>query len=296
VQAQEVEIYRPRCYRQLVVSIATVDIDMQTGGAGKIIEPMFEYRKNGGTSPLDASFYPIALQLNGSARPNSYAVRGGELRSEVAMVRYAAVIVSNAASLGGECTVEGLECQSFGALAGSAIFSRAVVEVDTSQTEAAAGTTRIVLRGNKGNFSGCGALGYTGAPGVTLSKTQFEIVGNQNTGADSANSKAWYNLSGTVVTSVGTQFKIADNAGFNDLLGTWNFDAKLLWNGCKFAYTRATSTVTNGPAIAAGTYCAVEALGQLVDGVRNVRITVDNANAANTVYYTSDCATWGVIK
>jgi hypothetical protein len=78
------------------------------------------------------------------------------------------------------------------------------------------------------------------------------------------------------------------------MMSTFTFNTQTLADGCRFTYVRATSTVTNGPVIAAGTYVDVECLGSINGTSRKVRMTVDNAGTMDEWYTQS--GVWGVIK
>lgn len=292
LQISESAIYRPRIYRRSVVAFTAGDIDYQVGGDHALIEPHWEYRFNGATFPVPSGFYAVSWQQQCTDRPNRLRVSGGVFATEREIDRFV-YQTTGASSTAGVLSVDGTKFQQIGSFA-TKVFSNAIVEIHAGQVQAAT-LSHVEVRNTRGNMSGARVLGYTDASAANTSKLSFDLVGNENTGADSSTSRVFSAISGTTITQVGG-FRLADNAGFNDYLATWVFSAIALKAGCRFSYDRASSTVTSGPTISSGTYVHVEALGGLTNAIRNVRMTVDDANAANTVFYTYSGATWGTIK
>ena len=145
------------------------------------------------------------------------------------------------------------------------------------------------LRGLRGNFSGVPLVGYTAATAANTSKLSFNIVDNENTGADSATSVAFAKLSGaTTINQVGG-FNLRGNSGNSDFLGPWVFNMLTLKVGCCFTYDRATSTVTNGPTMT-GAYPRVEVLGSISNGNRDIRV-MEDTGAALVIHF-RQAATW----
>lgn len=290
LMVSESSIVNPKIHRKSVVAVTgLMDIDYQIGGVHELIAPMFEYLKNSGTDPINASWHPVTWQQQCIDATNSLKIRGGVTRTETAHYGPVSVVVG-ASSLGGDVDVDGWEYVSLSGL--GAAVTRALVEIDAGQVQAAT-ATHVSARNMRGNFSGAVVLGYTGASAANTSKLSFDLRHNENTGADNAASTVLGKLSGaTTVNQVGA-FSLRDNAGFADLLGSggWVFDALTLKPGCEFKYVRASSTFTNGPAGMAGTYPLVECLGSISNGKRCVRITEDTG-ATLKFYYLQDGVTW----
>lgn len=284
-QVSESLILSPVIRRKAVVAFATADIDHQVGGTHEIIAPSFEYVKNGAVVPFAAGFYPISWQQQCTDRPSRLRIVGGTLRTESSL-NYLVYLTVGASSLSGELDVDGMEFQPVGGLATSVLL-RAVVETHAGQVQAAT-ATHVRINGVRGSLSGCGLLGYTDATAANTSKLSFEITDCENTGADSANSRVFHNLSGTIINQV-AGFKLRGNQGFNDYLGTWVFNYAAMKVGCSFSYDRASSTASNGPVLT-GSYPQAECVGQFGVGFRSVRV-MEDTGAALKIHYSIN-GTW----
>lgn len=290
-QISESTITSPRIYRKGVVAFATADIDHQVGGVHVITDPSFDWRKNGATSPVPIGFYAISMQARSSTSENRFTVRGGTLLSAVSVTR-AVFVTIGATALDISVSVEGMEAIAVDGLA-TALYSSGFVEFYGNQVEAATGNTHFRLHGNRMAQGGGALLAMSGNTLANASKLSVDLVGNVNTGADNTANKVLSQLSGTVVTQM-RSLLTRDNTGFTDYRGTWVFDTQTLPVGTKFTYDRASSTVTNGPTIAAGTYVDVECLGAMTATTRKVRMTV--ANGATMDEHYTQTGTWGAIK
>jgi len=284
-------IVNPRIYRKMVVAFATADIDHQVGGVHTITDPFFDWRKNGATSPVPIGFYLISCQARCSDSENRFTVRGGTIQSAVSVVRGVFVTVG-ATALEISVSIEGMEALAVDGLA-TALYSSGFVEFYGDQVEAAVGDTHFSLRGNRVAQPSGALLAMSGNTLANASKLSLDLVGNINTGADNSANKSFVQLSGTIVTQV-KSLLTRDNAGFSDYRGTWVFNTQTLPVGTRFTYDRASSTVTNGPVIAAGTYVDVECLGSINGTSRKVRMTVDDSGTMNEWY--TQTGAWGVIK
>lgn len=294
-QASDVVVYRPRVYRQNVVSISTAEFDFQVGGDVAVLHPYLEYRKNGATSPLAANFYPLSFQARNKDRANRFVWKGGTLRSEVAIITFG-LFQSASDATETEITVDGLECQGLAGL--GAMFSTCFVNPYVDQIQTAATKYHIDVRNVRGNVSGVPWIGTSGATSATAANFSWSLVGNENTGALSSATKPITTIGGLTVNSFGS-FLVRDNIKTSDYMGTLVFDYQTLPVGSRFTYDTATSTATNKPAAMGAVGAAfVEVLGQFTGaaGYRSVRVTLGNASAANTCFYTQDGVTWGSLK
>lgn len=290
-QLQDAVIETLTIKRRLVVSFNVPDVDFQVGD-GTVMQALLEYRLNGATSPLGATFYPFGIQQQCTDRPNRARLQNIVLRSEVGMPYLAAVVIG-ASALAGETYIDGVTLQPLGSFA-TTFFTRCVVEFDAAEAAASAGTTHISVRGVRGDMEGVPVIGHTGYSASVASKVSVVVEGNTNTGTFAAGNKVIAAASGSEIPQY-LSFKFCDNAGFHALMmPTFTFNTQTLADGCKFTYVRATATVTNGPTIAAGTYVDVECLGSINHTSRKVRMTVDNAGTMDE-HYTQSGA-WGVIK
>jgi hypothetical protein len=296
LQTTEVEVVRPRVNRQNVVSISSgSDIDSQIGGSFLMRDPVFEYRKNGGVSPLGASFTPFSLQQNCTGVVGHQVVVGGVIRTEVQMPRLMFVTVG-ASALDGQFELIDLDVQSTGGLTGSTV-SRAVVEFDAGQVAASTGNTHIAARDVRGNFGGYPFLGYVSYGASVAAKLSWDVRENTNTG--STESTVFSAVSGSNIPQVST-FMLRDNAGCVDAFAGWTFNYGTLQPGCRFSYDIGSSTATNKPsAMAASGVAVVEVLGSIntSGGRRTIRATVDDASASNSIFFTQyPAGGWGTIK
>jgi hypothetical protein len=295
-QCSDTTVFRPRVFRKDVVSITNgADFDFQTGGQSLVIEPYYEYRLNGGTSPLGSSFTCISFQQLTDDKQNVAKSIGGVLRTEVLIPRYSFTIYQSTA-LASYAEVSGLVIEPIGALTTRAI-ARAIIEFRGDTVGAKSAKTTLAVRNCRGPI-GTYAIGYTAYDGSVLtSKLSFEVVDNYSTILTPA-----YNcfsaLSGTVITAV-EKFVLRDNYGFNALLGgSWTFNFNSLAAGSAFTVDIATVSATNAPAWGATGYAFIESFDQWFEGFHHIRVTVNNAATANTVFFTQGGATptWGTIK
>lgn len=291
LQMSESVIVNPVLRRKSVQNTdVQVDIDYQIGGTHELISPSFEYLLDGMDAPVTDEHIPVGFQQRSPDRPNSLRISGGTMRTETLLRNFVFVTVDTDA-LAGEVRVEDFTTQNVGALATNA-YDRAFVEFDAAQVQAGGGT-HIAIHNCRGNFSGAALLGY--APGAAnTNQLSFELIGNTNTGADNSSSYCFTQLSGTAITTV-ANFNLHGNSGFLDHLFDWVFDYRTLRVGCTFTYSRTGATASNGPTISAGTRVRAHCVGADTIDRRACWAIVDDANAADTLFYTST-GTWGTIK
>lgn len=291
VQHQDVTIRDIIIRRQLVTTFNAPDVDFQLGG-GQIDALQLNYFKNGGSSPLHASFYPIASQHTCTDRATTCRIGKVTLRSEVQLPRLVQVIVG-ATALDGGTLVDDVDLIPYNGFSGS-FFARCALEFDAGQVAASSNKTHLSVRNVRGEMSGVPILGHTAFGASVAAKLSVEAILNNNTGTPASGNKTISAISGGDIPAL-QAFNFRDNAGFHGLMmATFAFNTQTLASGCKFSYARATAVVTNGPAIAAGTYVDVECLGSINGTTRKVRMTVDNAGTMDE-WYTQSGA-WGVIK
>jgi hypothetical protein len=295
-QCCDVTIVRPKVRRRMVVSVAEgCDFDFQFGN-GLLIEPDYEYRLNGVTSPLGANFTPVYFQQLLDDAPMHAKSIGGTLRTEAAMVRYAGVI-HQATALASESEVSGLRVQALGAFATTA-FTRAILESKMDTVVAKSTKTKLVVRDVAGPIT-VYAIGYTDyAAGALTAKLSWEVSGLRNTLPLASTNVPFKNLSGNQVLAV-ESFMVRGNTGYRDLLtGAIAFTMNTLPVGCAFTVDLSAAVVTGAPAWGAVGYGFVECLGQFFDATdKNIRASVGNASAANTVFWTQNGGTtWGTLK
>ena len=296
-QCSDTTVFRPRVFRKDVVSIAQgVDFDFQYGGQSLLIEPYYEYRLNGSTSPLGASFSCVVFQQLLDDKQNTGKCLGGVLRTEVLVPNYALAIHQSTA-LASYTQIDGLTVEPIGSLTTKAI-NRAILEFRGDTVGAKSTKTAFAVRNCRGQI-GAYALGYTDYDGSVLtSKLSFEIANNYNNLA-ATTVAAFSSLSGSTITAV-EKFVLRNNYGFRSLLPSgWTFNFNSLASGNSFTVDIATVSATNAPGWGASGYAFIESLDQWVNtNDQHIRVTVNNAAAANTVFFTQggSTPTWGTIK
>jgi hypothetical protein len=295
-QCSDVTVMRPKVYRQNVVSISNgLDFDFQTGGTSLLVDPLFEYRLNGATSPLGASFAPVAFQQLLDNQQNVGKSIGGTILTEVLIPRYAFVI-HQATALESYTEVNGLVIQPIGALTNA--LDRSIVEFKASEVEAKSTKTNIVVHDVRGPM-GLYAIGYTNYGGGALtSKLNIEVSDCYNT-LTSSTRQLFASLSGSSILAV-EGFLFRENYGFRSLLPAgWTFDFNDLVTGSYFTVDIAAVSATNAPSWGASGYAYVEVLDQWFNSAdQHIRVTVNNAATSNSVFFTQGgtTPTWGTIK
>lgn len=293
-QCSNVTVLNPYFKRQAYVSIINShDVDFQSGN-GVLIEPVFEYLRNSGTSPLGTSHIPVGFQQRISDVPQLGKCVGGVLKTEVSMRNFALLTQVSTSSYS-ETQVIGLRIEPMSPLTTTA-FTRSILETDALTVLGKSVGTKIVLSDINGPMN-CGAFGYTGYAGVGsfATKLDYEVTSVNSTLAADANSLITTNLSGSQIGEV-KAFLVRDNANFRDFFANAVFNFNNLIPGCKFRVVTNSGTYTNAPSWAAGRNAFIEVLGGPGDSPvtstnRNIRVTVDNAGVVENEFYTSDGGT-----
>jgi hypothetical protein len=278
-QCSDTVVNNPYFKRQYHVSIVNGhDVDFQSGN-GVLVNPTFEYRKNGATSPLGTSHIPVSFQQRVSNLPQAGRMSGGSLKTEVDM-RNLVLLTQESTSAYSETVVEDFTIEAFGTLS-TTVFTRSILETGMEQINGKTAGTRVVLRGITGPMN-CYAFGYTGyTTGSLANKLDFEITDLVNTLTPTDN-RLFQNLSGNQVGEV-KAFLVRDNANFRDLFLNSVFNFNNLALGCKFSVLTDSVTATNAPSWASGRYAFIEVLGGPSDAPitatnRSIRVTVTNAS------------------
>lgn len=296
-QCSDTTVFRPRVFRKDVVSITQgLDFDFQTGGQSLLIEPYYEYRLNGATSPLGASFTSVAFQQLAEDKQNVGRSIGGVLKTEVLVPRYSLALFQPTA-LASYAEIDGLVIIPIGTLTTKAI-DRAILEFQADTVGAKSTKTSFVISNCRGPI-GTYLIGYTDYDSSALtSKLSFEITDNNNT-LSTPTTAAFAELAGTTITAV-EKFVLRNNYGFRSLLPlNWVFNFNNLASGNLFTVDVSTVSATNAPAWGASGYALVESLDQWFNtNDQHIRVTVNNAAVANTVFFTQGGATptWGTIR
>ena len=289
-------VFRPRIFRKLVVSAGnSSDFDFQSGGQSLLIEPYFEYKKNGGVSPLSVSHNPVVFQNKNSEEDSTAKSIGGVMRSEVDMRRYA-FVNSDSTSLNTNTIVDGIVAEPIGGLA-TGIFIYGIAEFDVAPIEAGTSKHTVIVKNCIAPITNY-ALTYNSGTGASLAGKCFvEAYNNVNT--LNSNKKTISQISGSQVNTWGS-FRLFNNPGFINLMpGALAIDFATLVIGNAFTVQLASVVATAAPAwtVTPTEVALIEVLGKSAVGGNQVRVTVGNAAAAGTVFYTgSSGVTWGTIK
>jgi hypothetical protein len=294
-QCSDTTILNPYVKRQFVVAISNaVDFDFQVGG-GLLVEPIFEYRLNGGVDPLGPSFVPVIFQNRPTDVPQTCKSIGGVLRTEVDM-RYYAFVREFSDGASSEAYIEGLTVEPLGSLA-TTVFTISIITIQMNFIVAKPGTTKIVLRNVSGPIS-CYGIGYSGyVSGSVATKLEYEVSG-LNSSLTGTDSRAFGNSSGSAITEV-KSFLIRDNFNFRDFILSPTFNFNNLVPGCKFTVLTDFVTATNAPAWPSGRYAFIEVLGgpgsipsdPATDRAIRVTVTGAGTEAVENVFYTFDGGT-----
>lgn len=297
-QCSDTTVYRPRVFRKDVVSISSgTDFDFQLGGQSLLVEPYYEFRLNGATSPLGASFSCVSFQQTLDDKTNNGKSVGGVLRTEVLVPRYA-LAVHQSTALASYTEVSGLIIEPIGSLTTKAL-DRAILEFAANTVEAKTTKTVMSVRSCRGPI-GIYAIGYTAYGSTALtSKLTYEVVDCYNTIATPLY-RPFNNISGTAITAV-EKFVQRNNYGYQSLMGSgWAFNFNDLAPGNFFTVDIATVSATNAPGWGASGYAFIESIDQWTtpNSYQHIRVTVNNAAVANTVFFTQGgtTPTWGTIK
>ena len=301
-QSVNTQIIRPIVKRQFATPITgSVDFDFQIGG-GTLVQPQFEYLKNGASSPLSATHLCVAFQQRCETTTFGQMVarsKDAVIRTEVAFYGYAS-LTTTATATRHETIIDGVIVEPLNAFwaAATTAITRSVLEFDANlvNTQTAEEVTIRVNR-VKGPIQTY-FLGYTGLGAPTaISKLRLEAIDNENTlqvgGARLLN--AW---SGQNITGLGA-FKFAGNANIRTHMPTgFGFDFRALQVGTVFFGSISGGTFSNAPSWgASGTY-TVQCIGAYFgNSDRTVQVWLNNATATPSHWFTLDGGTtWGQIK
>ena len=295
-QCSNITLYRPKVFRQFYVSQANgIDYDFQFSGQSLLIEPFYQYKLNGSTSPLGSSFASVAFQQTLDDARNVGKSIGGTLLTEASVPRYCSLIFQ-ATAKESFAEVSGLVIQAIGSFTGNA-FSRAIVEFDANLVEDKTEKTKIKVSECVGPI-GLYAIGYTGyTTGSLTAKLSFEIsdMKNLNTGTLAA----FNSLSGNTILGL-ESFYFKNNNGYKSLMpASFAFNFNNLEAGTIFAVDIATISATNAPSWGSSGYAHIEVLDQWFGANdKSIRVTKDNAATSSTVFFTQggSTPTWGTIK
>tara|TARA_R110002012_G_scaffold22589_1_gene77880 strand:- start:48 stop:1715 length:1668 start_codon:yes stop_codon:yes gene_type:complete len=295
-QCSNVTIIRPKVFRQVYVTQANgIDFDFQFSGQSLLIEPFYQYKLNGATSPLGSSFTSVTFQQTLDDARNVGKSIGGTLLTEASVPRYCSIILQ-ATAKESYAEVSGLAIQAMGSFTGNAM-SRAIMEFDGNLAEAKTEKTKLKVSECRGPI-GLYAIGYTGyVSGSLTAKLSLEVTDVKNDNATAF--LPFNNLSGNTILGL-ESFRIKNNNGYKSLMPSgFAFNFNNLEAGTIFAVDIATISATNAPAWGSSGYAHIEVLDQWF-GVndKSIRVTKDNATATSSVFFTQGggTPTWGTIK
>ena len=188
VQASNCTVIAPRIlHKDVLVQVSAVDIDFQHGN-GTLIAPSFEYRLNGGVSPLAGSSYrAVAAWQPLSDAGSAFVCRDTKIVSDHAMPfavfnLFPGINFSGMApAQSGSFLIDGVQFCGAGGFAGD-INPRSIVEIPniTDYVLSMAGTVDVTVRNVTGNFTGA-PVAYTGYSGgadaAIAAKLRVEVTG-----------------------------------------------------------------------------------------------------------------------
>lgn len=211
-QCSDTTVIDPVVRRSRAVSIThSVEFDFQLGN-GRVVNPTYDYQRNGVRSPLGASHSCIAFQQNLDDQSMQSQALGGLLQTEVPVPRYLALI-HRPSSRSSETVVDGLQIRAGNGLAGSA-FSRAVVELRADSVASMTAPVRLRVSGIAGPLQ-CPVVGYTDLKDpVTRMDFQVAVTDCHNSLADGRRNPALANLSGARMACP-DGFQGKNNVGFD---------------------------------------------------------------------------------
>jgi len=300
-------ISNPSVFRKSIVTISSGhDFDFQMGG-GKLLNAKFEYRLNGATSPLGASFAPVSFQNRMQDKQLQSSCVNSLIVSDVSFTTFAVLIYSTTA-LSSSVKIDGLVIIPSASIA-TAVITNAIANISTAENIATMpGTATIVVCNVRGpcDAHGVGYSGYTG--GTIAAKLVVEVTNYHNTLAAGSFSHAFASLSGTQITSLNSltvyQNHNIRNVVFSYTGPTTAFDFQNLTVGSIFGVDIASVvSVSNAPPweTGSGAWAVVEVLASVNGGfgTKIIRVTAfaGTGNLRSKTFISEDNAgTWFEIK
>lgn len=301
-QSLNTQIIRPIVKRQFATPITgSVDFDFQIGG-GTLVQPQFEYLKNGASSPLSATHLCVAFQQRCETTTFGQMVarsKDAVIRTEVAIYVYAG-LTTTATATRHETIIDGVTIEPLNAFwaAATTAITRSVLEFDANMI-ATQTAEEVTIRVNRvrGPIQAY-YIGYTGlAAGTAISKLRLEALDNENT-LPVGGARLFNALSNSNITGLGA-FKFAGNANIRTYMPTgFGFDFRALQVGTSFSVSIAGATFNNAPSWGVSGTATVLCTGAYFgNNDRTVQVWLNNATATPSYWFTLDGGTtWGQIK
>ncbi len=302
-QCSDTVVLAPRVYRKDVVTIASGhDFDFQFGG-GIVRDAYLEYRLNGSTSPLGASYSPVVFQNRVQDRVLNASCINTTIVSDVAFDRFCSLVYSPTA-LSSTTVIDGLHIQPTAAIS-TAVITRSIAEFGNAESHVVAmpGVATITVRNVFGpiDAKGVGYTGYSG--GAIASKLVAEATNIRNTLAPGAFSYAIGPISGTTIATLDS-FVMRDNHNIRNVFFSYSgamteFDFSKLEVGNVFTIDLAgVGTILNAPPWQTGTgtraFVEVLAIGGGNSGLTKIIRVTSFGNASGStprVFISTDNAT-----
>jgi hypothetical protein len=212
-QCSACSVIRPTVYRKDVIGSAScTDFDFQYGN-GSVVGARFEYRLNGGVSPLDASHIPVAFRNWIDDVQSASTCSGAVMLSEATAPRFVSAQYETYCK---RSRIDVTDCTFIpaGVLAGTSTSiidgNRAIVEISNTENISTSNSiAEIAVIGCSGQF-GSSCIAYTGWNGGAISSLLVPtVVGNVST-VQSANANAFRRISGSIIDSLDS-FVFRDN-------------------------------------------------------------------------------------
>lgn len=303
-QCSDTTVIRPYIKHQMVVVMNNGhDFDFQKGN-GLVVEPEFEYRLNGATSPIAPgnSFTPVSFQQNITGFPMYAKCTGGVLKTECELRQFGYAFHNVGGSLiagdsYAETEFDGLRVEHIGSFTGN-VFSRCVIETAMAPIVDKTTETKLIVRNISGPFN-TSALGYTGYTSGDLSaKLTIEVTDIFATlDPSGANrTRVFQALSGNFITSI-KSFIFRNINGLVPLADNgFPVDFRTLKAGSQFFVEIGDITQTNNPSWGSSGYALVECIADNFAKSPDeafTRVIVSSGNFSETVFFTRNGgATW----
>lgn len=304
-QCSDTTVIAPLIQRQYYVSFANGhDLDFQFGG-GKVISPVFEYRKNAGVSPLNTAFSSVKFQHRTPQFETTSFVTNATVISEVPFRRFCGSFYF-ATQKSCAVTIDGLTLIPVSGYAGPIIDREILVIPDVESTIVAmSAKADVIVRNVYGPMDAAGIAYSAYLGGSIASKLAVEVSNVRNTLGFGTWTSAFRQLDAQPITAL-DWFILRDNAGISNFLGTtganglYDVDFSKLAVGTQFVLAlNFLGTITNGPPWTAGDGSAiVEVIASGLAAVgtgKIIRVTTfsgASADRAKVFVSLDNAATW----
>ena len=303
-QCSDVTVLSPTVFRQNVVTIANgYDFDFQFGG-GTVRDAYLEYRLNGVTSPLGASFGPFAFQNRMQNKELCAAAINTTIVTDVAIPFVCSAFYSSTAR-SSTTFIDGVNIQPTSAIATNCLTDD-VVRIGSVESTIVAmpGTATVRVRNVRGPIQSR-IIGYdTYSGGAIASKLRVEVSDCFNTLPATSTNVILGVRSGSRILAL-DDFKWSNNHNWRNFIATTgpslqDFDLAKLSVGTQITLgLNYLGTITNAPPWETGTdakaLVEVLATSQSFAGDKYIRVTtfpVTNPGRPKVFLSYDNATTW----